>query len=312
MELRQLERFLAVIEHGSLAAAARQLGLTQQALSASLATLEESLGVRLFDRTPGGVTRPTDCGLALVRHARAQLAGAERAREELRSLAAGRAGTVTIGVGESFAGDVIAEAIAGFRSGHPEIRINLIEGYSESLRHRLYEGEYDFIAAGVSAYELAPGFQRETIYSADDIVVARPEHPLAQRRKLRLADLQGFGWLVPYSRPSDLAVIVEAFVAEDLEPPRRLVGSDAYRVGMRLMLESDLLLMVSPALVAPELRRSPPSLCALDIDRPTVRRNASLVYPTERPMSPPARLLLDTVRECAGRYRVAPGVRKSR
>lgn len=305
MELRQLERFLAVVEHGSLAAAARHLGLTQQALSASLANLEEDLGVRLFDRTPGGITRPTDCGQALVRHARAQLAGADRARAELRSLAAGESGTVTIGIGESFAGDVIAEAVTGFRSARPEIRINLIEGYSEQLRHRLYDGEFDFIAAGVSAYELAPGFHRETIYSADDVIVARPEHPLARKRRLTLADLQGHAWLVPYSRQSDLNLIIETFVAEDLEPPRLLLGSDAYRIGMHLILASDLLLMVSPALIAPELRRSPPTLRQLPIDRPTVRRNASLVYPTERPMSPPASLLLEAVRDCARRYAAA-------
>ena len=59
MELKQLERFLAVYDEGSLAKAAKTLGLTQQALSASLANLEDSLGARLFDRGPGGVTRPT-------------------------------------------------------------------------------------------------------------------------------------------------------------------------------------------------------------------------------------------------------------
>jgi DNA-binding transcriptional LysR family regulator len=296
VELRQLERFLAVTEYGSLAAAARHLDLTQQALSASIATLESSLGVRLFNRTPGGITRPTPYGEALVRHARAQIAGAARAREELRGLAAGHSGTVTIGVGESFAGDVIADAVTRLRAEQPAIRVNLIEGYSESLRHRLYDGEFDFIAAGVSAYELAAGFEREMIYSADDVIVVRPEHPLAGQRRLQLADLQGYAWLVPYSRAADLAVIVEAFVAEDLDPPRHVVGSDAYRIGMHLLLASDLLLMVSPALIGPELRKSPPALHTLDIDRPTVRRNASLVYPTERPMSPPARLLLDAVR----------------
>jgi DNA-binding transcriptional LysR family regulator len=112
MEPRQLERFLAVVEPGSLAAAARQRGLTQQALSASLTGLEGSLSVRLFDRTPGGITRPTACGLALVRHARAQLAAAERARQELRSIDEGHAGTVTIGVGEAFAADIIVTATA--------------------------------------------------------------------------------------------------------------------------------------------------------------------------------------------------------
>jgi LysR family transcriptional regulator, regulator for genes of the gallate degradation pathway len=312
MELRQLERFLAVTEGGSLAAAARRLGLTQQALSASIASLEADLGVRLFDRSPGGVTRPTAAGQAFLRHARSQLAAAARAREELRDLGAGHSGTVTIGIGESFAGDIIAEAVTLVRQQHPEIRINLIEGYSEDLRHRLYDGEFDFIAAGVSAYDLAPGFKREMIYSADDVVVARPEHPLAGRKGLQLRDLQGFAWLVPYSRAADFALIVEAFAAEELEPPRRAIGSDAYRIGMHLLLASDLLLMVSPALIGPELGRSPPTLRVLDIDRPTVRRNASLVYPADRPVSPAAQWLLEAVRDGARRYRNLPEPRQKR
>jgi len=299
MEHRQLERFLAVIEHGSLAAAARHLHLTQQALSASLANLEQDLGVRLFDRSPGGITQPTAHGTALVRHARAQLAGAERARQELLALSDGRTGVVTVGLGEAFAGDIIAEAVLRLRRARPGIRVNLIEGYSEKLRHRLYDGEFDFIAAGVSAYELAEGFRREVIYSTNDVIAARPEHPLARRRSLVLKDLVGHAWLVPYSRPADLDVIVEAFVAENLEPPRAIVGSDAYRIGMQLLLASDLLIMVSPALIAPELARRPAALKVLSINQPTVQRNASLIYPTDRPLTPPAALLLEEVRAVA-------------
>ncbi|MBL8199696.1 MAG: LysR family transcriptional regulator [Chromatiales bacterium] len=312
MEHRQLERFLAVIDHGSLVAAARHLHLTQQALSASLANLEQDLGVRLFDRSPGGITQPTAHGQALVRHARAQLAGAERARQELLALSDGRSGVVTVGLGESFAGDIIAEAVRRFREARPGIRVNLIEGYSEKLRHRLYDGEFDFIAAGVSAYELAEGFTREVIYSTNDVIAVRPEHPLAPRRNLRLKDLEGYAWLVPYSRPADLDVIVGTFVAEHLEPPRAIVGSDAYRIGMQLLLASDLMMMVSPALIAPELARRPAALKVLGIGRPTVQRNASLIYPAERPLTPPAALLLEAVRAVARRYGTNHGKHRAR
>lgn len=307
MEHRQLERFLAVIDHGSLVAAARHLHLTQQALSASLANLEQDLGVRLFDRSPGGITQPTAHGQALVRHARSQLAGAERARQELLNLSDGQTGTVTVGLGESFAGDIIAAALMRFRELRPGIRVNLIEGYSEKLRHRLYEGEFDFIAAGVSAYELAEGFTREVIYSTNDVIAVRPEHPLARRRSLTLKDLQGFTWLVPYSRPTDLEVIVEAFVAENLEPPRRIIGSDAYRIGLQLQLASDLLIMVSPAVIAPELARRPATLKVLPIAKPTVQRNASLIFPSDRPLTPPAALLLEEVRKVTRTARISSG-----
>jgi len=299
MELKQLERFLAVYDNGSLALAAKSLTLTQQALSASLANLEEQVGTRLFDRAPGGVTKPTAAGEALVTHARAQLAADERALNEIQNLSEGRTGTVTIGVGEAFAGDIIVDAVKALREKFPEVRVNLIEGYSEQLRYRLYDGEFDFIAAGVSAFELNKGFKREQIYSSDDVIVCRADHPLAEKKKLKLSDLCGYGWLVPYSRPSDLNTIVDTFVAENLEPPSQLIGSDAYRIGMQLLADSDLLVMVSPALIEPELSAPAPFLTRLNISKPTISRHASLIYPNSRPMTAPAQLLLNEVRKFA-------------
>jgi DNA-binding transcriptional LysR family regulator len=301
MENRELERFLAVVDHGSLVKAARHLKVTQQTLSSSLARLEKELEVRLFDRKPGGITLPTLYGKALVRHARSQLAAAHRTRQEMLNLKEGNIGTVTIGLGESFDGDIILDALLRFRKARPGIRVNLVEGYSDKLQHRLYDGEFDFIAAGVSAFELADGYTREVIYSLNDVVAVRPEHPLASRKTLKLSDLQDYSWLIPYSRPADLHQIVEAFVAEGLEPPRNFIGSDAYRIGLQLLLSSDLLIMVSPALVAFELSREPPVLKILNIKQPTVRRNASLIFSAERPITPAAELLLQEVREAAQR-----------
>lgn len=302
MELKQLERFLAVLEHGSIAAAAKQLGLSQQALSASLAGLEADLGARLFDRSPGGRTRLTTFGHALVRHARAQLAGAARAREELRCLAAGESGSVTVGVGESFPGSIVTTAVVQLRAQSPDIRINLVEGYSEQLCQQLYDGEFDFIAAGVSSYGLEEGFTREAIYAADDIIVARSGHPLAGRGRLQLADLEGYPWLVPYSRSSDLDTIISAFVTEDLKPPSQVAGSDARHLGLRLLAASDMLLMVSPVLIADDLSADPPKLVRLDIDRPTVRRSGSLIYPVLRPVGTAAGHLLELVRKVAASW----------
>jgi hypothetical protein len=59
--------------------------------------------------------------------------------------------------------------------------------------------------------------------------------------------------------------------------------------------------MVSPALIAFELSRKSPVLCKLDIAEPTIRRNASLLYSSERPLTPAADLLLQEVRSSAAR-----------
>ena len=103
MEIKQLRRFLAVVETGSLTAAAPTVGLTQQALGASISNLEKELGVMLLDRGPGGVTTPTAYGMMLVAHAKSILSSENRAREELHAFRDARGGSVRIGIGEAFA-----------------------------------------------------------------------------------------------------------------------------------------------------------------------------------------------------------------
>lgn len=72
---RQLQTFLVVLQEGNFTAAARRLGMSQPTVSRQVATLERSLGVRLFDRHTRRV-RPTGVASALVREAERQLAGA--------------------------------------------------------------------------------------------------------------------------------------------------------------------------------------------------------------------------------------------
>ncbi len=294
MELKQLERFVSAVEEGSLAGAARKLGLTQQALSASVAKLEKDLSVTLLDRSPGGLTTMTAFGTALLPFARSQLASDLRARSVLAAIADAEVGSVTIGIGETFAADIIAEAFIALHRSRPELRLNFVEGYSEILLKRFYQGEFDFVAVGVDDYSLKQGYRAETVYTTQDVVACRPGHPLASRKSLSLADMQGYGWLVPYSRPSDTDVIINTFLDQQLSPPTQFVGTDAYRVGMKILSSSDLLLMTSPALVTN--RFADDTYQILPIDRPTIKRKASLVLDNHRPLTPAARVMLENVR----------------
>lgn len=297
MELKQLTRFLAVIDHGSMSGAARHLGLTQQALSTSITSLEKEIELKLFDRSPGGITKPTSYGRALVRHARSQFAAIDRAKQELRAIRDATAGTITVGVGETFSSEIMASAISRLHSMRPEIRINVIEGYSELLIERLREGEFDFIVGGTGGLQLPDDLKQELLYSSNDVVVVRSEHPLATKKNLNLKDLQDYTWMVPYSRTSDLDVIMDAYVSESLEPPKRIMGTDTYMLGTHLILSNDFIIMTTPALIDHELRSKNSRLCALNINKPTVRRHAHLIFTAERPMSPAASILFQEVKD---------------
>jgi DNA-binding transcriptional LysR family regulator len=297
MEIKQLRRFLAVVEKGSISSAAKHLQLTQQALSTDIAKLEKNIGLRLFDRSPGGITKPTAYGRALTRHARSQIAAIDRSIQELHAIRDASSGTIAVGVGETVTSDIIATAISRFHSMRPEIRINVIEGYSELLLERLREGEFDFVAGGIGGLQLPEDLEQELLYSSDDVVIARANHPLARQENVRLQQLSEYTWMVPYARSSDLEVILDTFSNEHIELPKRFIGTDAYMLGMNLILSNDFLIMVPPAMVHHSLQGKSAVLCRIDIDRPTVRRHARLIYPANRPMSPAAHALFEEVKE---------------
>lgn len=298
MELRQLKRFLAIVDEGSFVAAAVKLKVTPQALSTVIANLEKDLGVRVFDRTRGGNTELTKYGRALVPHARAQLQAEQRALEELSAMRDAGGGVVSVGVAESFSRQLMAAAIARVHREHPEIRIYLYEDYTEGLLERLWRGEIDLLAGNTSMSDAKDtNVVVEPLYSRDDIVVARKEHPLLARENITLADLRPYTWIVPAKRSLEQQVIVETFVSENLEPPERFIWSDALSTGTHLLHREDFLTMTAPALVG---QMAPGSLLQrIPVDRPTIRRIASLTFLKEAILSPAVETLVDALRNLA-------------
>ena len=297
LNLRQLRRFLAIIEYGSFSAAARHLHITQQALSTSIAKLEEILGVTLFERRPGGRTAVTLYGNTLVKHARSLLVGEEQAFRELADLRDASGGEVNIGVGEVLAGQMVAEAITRLHRERPDIRIKLLEGYSDKMNGLLLEGDVDLVAGAMRTdATLSNELVHEHLFDMNDIVAARREHPLAGKSNVKLSDLVDYTWLVPRASLTEYQVISETFAAEGLEPPRRLIHSDAVSVGISLLKANDYLIMTSAAFIGSQFGES---FAILDIDKPTIRRSAGLTYRRNTPLSPAAKLLLQQIREAA-------------
>jgi LysR family transcriptional regulator of gallate degradation len=243
---------------------------------------------------------PTAYGGLLVEHAKAVINAASRARDELHAFRDARGGSVTIGVGETFAPEIVAEAVRDFHNERPDVKITLFEGYSEHLLGRLRSGAIDFIA-GADIGELSGEVLRLPLYVARDIVIARAEHPLTRRRKLSLKDLLPYTWMAPYSRPADATIIAEAFSNANLPAPQRFIWTDALSVGLHLLLLDDYLVLTAPALVAGPLMKLK-AVVALDIRQPTVERRAGLLYTTRTSLNPSAMSLMETVQRIARRH----------
>ncbi|WP_176594605.1 LysR family transcriptional regulator [Sphingobium sp. EM0848] len=135
----ELRLFLAVMREGNMLAAARRVGVDHSTVARRIGHMEATLGARLFDRSPRGVT-PTPAAFALVPHA-------ERVESELLAAMnslAGRdrevEGTVRLATPEAFAAYLVAPHIADFRARHPRLTLELA---SESRASSLSKREAD-------------------------------------------------------------------------------------------------------------------------------------------------------------------------
>lgn len=122
--LEDYEAFVAVIENGSLTAAARRTGRSLQAVSRVLAQVEQELGVQLIRRTTRRL-EPTQAGMAFYNRIRAALADIEVARVEASEHASAISGKLRVGGPTMFGPIYLVPAIAGFLRRHPNVTIDL-------------------------------------------------------------------------------------------------------------------------------------------------------------------------------------------
>jgi LysR family transcriptional regulator of gallate degradation len=207
---------------------------------------------------------------------------------------------VTIGVGETFAPDIIAATVSQFHDTRPDVKIVVIEDYTELLLKRMADGEIDFIAGADMAHG-AEAFIRFPLYTTNDIVIARAQHPLADRKNLTLDQLQPFTWMAPYSRPADADFIAETFLKAGLEPPTRFLWTDAVNVGAHLLRQGDFLFMTSPAMIAGFSPVQGGPIVKLDTTQPSVERRAGLIYGESARLNPAAMQLMEELRTATHR-----------
>ena len=294
IELSQLRRFVAVVECGSFIEAAQRLNITQQALSSSIARMEDSAGVRFIDRKRGGRLSLTIFGRLLLARARTQIAMSERTMSEIGLLRDARGGSVTIGIGETMAGRSVASAIRRFHAQQPDVQIRLIEGYTELMIEKLIAGEVDFVAGGPSHDPAhTANLEYRHLFEIRDVLAVRRAHPLAGAKNVSLADLTPFTWMVPAFRGDVYDAILLAYMRAKLPPPTHFIRTDAMAVGSWLCLDDDYIITASPDLLGMMLELG--GLVLLDVQATTLVRHACVITRRDARLGPAANRLLEEI-----------------
>jgi DNA-binding transcriptional LysR family regulator len=136
MDERRLRYFLAIVDHGSVTAAAERLHVAQPSLSQSLRSIERELGAELFHRVGRGL-RLTSAGRALIGPARQALLAIEAARSAVREISQVLAGELRIAALATLTADPLAELVGRFHTAHPGVTVEIGEAESTADASRL-------------------------------------------------------------------------------------------------------------------------------------------------------------------------------
>ena len=294
LKLRDLQLLLAVVQAGSMAKAGKRLAISQPAVSKAIAEMEHTLGVPLLDRGPRGV-EPTRYGRALIKRSMAVFDELRQAVSEIEFLRDPTTGEVRIGSGEPLAAGLVTAVIKRLSRQYPRIAFHIVRDDPVSLLRYLEERNVELVLTRMPKSVVEGHMSAEILYHDQVAIVAGAQNPWTRRRKVGLADLVNEPWVLPPYDSVLGSIVLEAFRAGDLEPPRTTVAT--LSLSMRnSLLATGRFLSAHPSF-ALKFFGNYPAIKALPIELPTTRQATGLVTLKRRALSPLADIFINCTRE---------------
>ncbi len=248
MNTDHLRAYSIIVELGSLNRAAQQLRVSQSTLTRQMQALEQELGGRLLERTPGGVA-PTAAGHALLDGVRPVLAQFDSVCQNVRGLIRGKSTTLAIGYLGS-AAEFINPALAALRASHPEVKVRLHDLSPGEQIIALRRAEIDFALIGQAGAFLSHEFHTRKLAGLPVVVALADTHPLAGKRSLAMSDLRQELFVSADDRdmPGYDRWVTQLCRREKFAP-RFLLGADSLAQSMSLLVTEEAVAL-QPAYIA--------------------------------------------------------------
>lgn len=242
--LRQIVHFLAVMETSSFLRASLTANVTQPALSKSIKTLEDRLGVTLFERLSRGV-RPTPHGIAFERYARRILVDARRAAAEMGDVSAGASGRIIAGIGTPYV-ESVQDVLATFRHGYPDARLEVITGFAGHLGKLLAENRIDIVLAMYNGIQQEDR-RNELAYehwSTDGFIGICPAGHPVESRKADPEELARYPWAMPLIEQSAMSALRSVFSSAGIRFPVVSLATDSIELLKYAVIRQSMLSVV--------------------------------------------------------------------
>jgi len=294
MELRQLRTFEMVASHGSFTAVARELNVTQPAVSAQIQALESELGVRLLERLPRRVLL-TPAGEALLGYARRLLNLEAEARRMLAEMRGVQDAYLRIGASPTIGAYVLPEIVGEFKRGHPDVRVvaEIESTYHVAEALQTHTIDVGLVEAAVEADVLAAH-----AFRTDELVlIVPPTHPWARRQSIQPSELAGQPVIAREPASGSRALVEEALQAlgVNVPPALELGGVEAIKNAVALGLGVS---FISRHAIRVEEKLG--SLVVVPVEGLDLRRFFYCLHDRQRYVSSILRSFLDLVQSTSG------------
>ncbi|MES1926680.1 LysR substrate-binding domain-containing protein [Salinisphaera sp. T31B1] len=292
LNVRQLEIFRAVVNTGSVSAAARMLYVSQPAVTKTLKNLETSLDLKLFQRTKGRLLCTPEAATLLpeVERLFGSMESVSQLATEIRD---GMAGRITIGAPTTIAASLIPHAIKIFVADHPKVVFDVRALPTRHVVDYVTTGQVDIGILDVPTP--TDDLQVEEFGTAELVAVLKSAHPLARHACLGPAELAG-QMLVSFGMETSTGWLLrEAFRRCGYVFKPALMSNNT-STACSMVNQLDAIALVDPFTL---LSGAYPDLVARRFE-PQVKIQPRFLFPTERPRSLILRQFVDVIRSIAG------------
>lgn len=295
MELRDIEYFAVVAEHGHLGRAAEALGLSTPALSKSLRRLEKAMQAKLVARTPKGVELTPE-GSALLSHVRPLRLSLHDIAREIADLSKGRAGHLRLGSLPGAADYLLPTAFGALLSDTPGVTVSVTVAGEALLVTALRNGQLDLIVFNIATppYE---GIAQDRLYEDLFVVYGSAGHRLAKLKRVEVAELAQERWAFPVLDGISHKWMNRAFEDNALPPPSVTLVGGPMQIRLQAVGSSHLL-GIAPRRVVREAA-SRLRLTEIPVKELVWTRQIGVGYRKDPYLSPAARRFIEILKTTA-------------
>jgi DNA-binding transcriptional LysR family regulator len=296
IKLRELYILVCVVETGGIGKAAVRLKMSQPAVSNAIAELERAIGVRLLNRSRQGI-EPTPYGCALINRGRAVFDELQQGIRDIEFLADPTAGELRIGCSEALAAGPVLSVVNGLSKQYPRIVFHVLTGDEGQLLRELTGRHIELAITRIADPVSDQNLEVEALFDEPLVVAAGSENPWPRRRGVKLAQLVNEPWTLFPPDTTAGAVVVAAFRACGLEPPRATVFTVSLNMRKALLATGRFLTVLPRAAMLDASGRT--QLKVVRTDLPQTRRPTGIITLKSRMMSPLGQLFVERVRSTA-------------